>query len=310
MRASVELPDAVLSRARSNGAAGERWLHALPGLIDEVERRWNLTIGDALAGGTAAFVAPATTTAGDPVVVKIAFPDEVDEGMFAQSVHAYGLAGGRGCAALLAHDDELSALLLEPLGRSLLSRGWPMERQVEILAETVRQVWVPVPDGTPLPTGAWKALWLADYITTTWEALDRPCSARAVDIALEFAAERAAAFDRATAVLVHGDAHELNALEDGRGGFKLVDPEGLISEPAHDLAAPMRGLNDEMLVGDARRLGRERARFLADLTGVDETAIWQWGFVERVSSGLHLMALGIPSGDEYLAVADRWAKPA
>jgi streptomycin 6-kinase len=44
------------------------------------------------------------------------------------------------------------------------------------------------------------------------------------------------------------------------------------------------------------------------MTGVDETAIWQWGFVERVSSGLHVMSLGLSGGDEFLAVADRWAE--
>ena len=109
-------------------------------------------------------------------------------------------------------------------------------------------------------------------------------------------------------MLVHGDAHEHNTLEDGRGAFKLVDPEGLVSEPAHDLAVPMRGLNDELLAGDARRLGLERARFLARMTGVDETAIWQWGFLERVSSGLHIMSLGLSGGDEFLAIADRWAE--
>jgi len=308
VRTTIDLPEAVTRRAGSHGDAGARWLQALPGVIDEIERRWSISVGDALDGGSAAFVAPATTAAGDPVVVKIAFPDELDDGAFSQSVRAYELAAGRGCATLLAHDAELSAILLERLGRTLSSLGLPTVRQVEIICETVRQVWVPVPAETTLPTGEEKARWLADFIAKTWEALDRPCSARAVDIALEFAAQRAAAFDRASAVLVHGDAHELNTLEDERGAFKLVDPEGLISEPAHDLAVPMRGLNDDLLAGDAHRLGLERARFIADLTGVDETAIWQWGFVERVSSGLYIMALGLDDGDEFLAVADRWAE--
>ncbi len=307
MRTSVDLPEAVTLRARSHGDHGARWLQALPGLVDEVERRWRITIDDVLDGGSAAYVATATTAGGDPVVVKIAFPDELDDGAFRQSVRAYELAAGRGCATLLAHDAELSAILLERLGRSLASLGLPTERQVEIICATVRQMWAPVPAGTRLPTGAAKARWLSDFIATTWEALGRPCSARAVDTALGFAGERAAAFDRESAVLVHGDAHELNTLEDGQGAFKLVDPEGLISEPAHDLAVPMRGLNADLLAGDARRLGLERARFVAGLTGVDETAIWQWGFVERVSSGLYIMSLGLSGGEEFLAVADRWA---
>jgi streptomycin 6-kinase len=310
VRTSVELPEAVTLRARSHGDAGARWLRSLPGLVDEAERRWSITVDAVLDGGSAGLVATATTAAGDAVVVKIALPDEVDDGAFTKSVQTYALAAGRGCAALLAHDPELSAILLPRLGRKLSSLGLPTRRQVEIICTTVREMWVPVPAETVLPTGAEKARWLADFIATTWEELDRPCSARAVDVALAFADERAAAFDRETAVLVHGDAHEHNTLEDGRGAFKLVDPEGLISEPAHDLAVPMRGLNDELLAGDARRLGLERARFIAALTGVDDTAIWQWGFVERVSSGLYIMSLGLPDGDEFLAVADRWAEPA
>ncbi len=284
-------------------------MRALPGLIDEVERRWSVTIGAALPGGSAGYVAHATTADGDALVVKIAFPDEVDQGLYAKSVSVYELAGGRGCATLLAHDDELAAILLERLGRKLSSLGLPTRRQVEIMATTVRRVWVPVPDGTPLLAGDEKARWLADFIATAWETLGRPCSARAVDTALEFAAQRAAAFDRDAAVLVHGDAHEHNTLEAGRSGFKLVDPEGLISEPAHDLGIPMRGLNADLLAGDARRRGVERARFLAHLTGVDETAIWQWGFVERVSTGLYVMSLGLPDGEQFLAIADRWAEP-
>jgi streptomycin 6-kinase len=308
VRSSVDIPEAVTRRARSHGAAGQRWLDALPGVLDEVERRWRVTVGEAIDGGTAGYVGIATTVDGDDAVVKIAFPDELDDGAFSRSRRVYELAAGRGCATLLAHDAELSAILLERLGRPLASLGLPTERQVEIICATVRQVWVPVPDDAVLPTGAAKAAWLASFIATTWDALDRPCSARAVETALEYAAAREAAFDRESAVLVHGDAHERNTLEDRRGAFKLVDPEGLISEPAHDLAVPMRGLNADLLAGDAHRLGRERARLVARLTGVDETAIWQWGFVERVSSGLYIMALGLPDGDEFLAVADRWAE--
>lgn len=109
-------------------------------------------------------------------------------------------------------------------------------------------------------------------------------------------------------MLVHGDAHSWNTLEAGGGEFKLVDPEGLISEPAHDLAVPMRELNAELLAGDALRLGRARAHLLSRLTGVDETAIWQWGFIERVSSGLYSMTHGHDGARDFLEVADRWAE--
>jgi streptomycin 6-kinase len=305
-----DLSDAVRRRALAYGEVGAQWLRNLRTIVEELERRWDITIGSTLGGGTAAYVAEATRSDGAAVVVKIAMPATIDGATaFAQTVRTYALSDGRGCARLLAHDADRSALLLERLGRNLDALALPVRRQLEVICGTVKQVWVHVPGDTPLPTGADKAEWLSDFIATTWEALGRPCSAQAIEVALDFAAQRAASFDRASAVLVHGDAHSWNTLEAGAATFKLVDPEGLISEPAHDLAVPMRELNEELLAGDALRLGRERARLLSRLTGMSTTAIWQWGFVERVSTGLYSMKLGDENAREFLEVADRWAMP-
>ena len=309
----IDVPDAVRITARSHGEIGARWLADLPAIFEELERRWDMAVGSTFSGGTAACVAEATMADGTAAVVKVAMPAAIDgEDTFDRSVLAFELAAGRGCARLLAHDRARSALLIERLGRNLDELGLPVERQLEIICATVRQMWVRVPADTRLPTGADKAAWLAEFIATTWEDLDRPCSVKAVDTALAFAVERAAAFDPETAVLVHGDAHSWNTLEAGKvgevtpGTFKLVDPEGLLSEPAHDLSVPMRELNGELLADDSRRLGRERARLLSRLTGVDETAIWQWGFIERVSTGLLGLRQGHPGSGDFLEVADRW----
>jgi streptomycin 6-kinase len=45
----------------------------------------------------------------------------------------------------------------------------------------------------------------------------------------------------------------------------------------------------ELMQGDPH----ERSRRLAALTGLDETAIWEWGAVERVSTALVLTGLGL-----------------
>jgi streptomycin 6-kinase len=70
------------------------------------------------------------------------------------------------------------------------------------------------------------------------------CSQAAAGKAVSYAAERAAAFDPERAVLIHGDAHASNLLlkpdPDGDGtSFRLIDPEGLLSEPAHDLGVAL-----------------------------------------------------------------------
>ena len=47
---------------------------------------------------------------------------------------------------------------------------------------------------------------------------------------------------------------------------------------------------------------------IADLAGVDAVAIWEWGFPERVTSGLYVRAVGmVHKGDAFLETAERLA---
>jgi streptomycin 6-kinase len=107
------------------------------------------------------------------------------------------------------------------------------------------------------------------------------------------------------AVLVHGDVHQWNTLASPDGGFKLIDPDGLLAEPECDLGVLMREDPVELLTGDAR----QRARWLAKRTSRNAEAIWEWGVVDRVSTGLLCTRLGLePVGRQMLAVADRLSR--
>lgn len=176
---------------------------------------------------------------------------------------------------------------------------------MEILTSVAARIWRPAPDAG-LPTGADKGRWLIEFITTTWEELDRPCSEAALDHALACAARRVAARDDERAVLVHGDVHEWNTLQ-AKDGFKLVDPDGLLAEAEYDLGVLMREDPVALLSGDLF----ERARFLADRSGLDAVSIWEWGVVERVSTGLLCTKVDLqPIGRQMLIAADRVAQQA
>ena len=97
--------------------------------------------------------------------------------------------------------------------------------------------------------------------------------------------------------------HQWNALA-AHDGFKLVDPDGLLAEAEYDMGILMREDPLDLLQGYAH----ERARSLAARSGLDATAIWEWGVVERVSTGLLCTKIDLqPVGREMLAVADRLA---
>lgn len=303
----LSVPELVLQRASNNGVAGRRWLDALPDVIEELSARWNLTLGEPFAGGTAGYVVAATETTGRACVLKIAMPLDMDEhDAFVRSVRAHELAGGRGCAELLAHDDTHAAMLLERLGPNLADLGMSVPEILDAVADTLRIFWRPVSVDVGLRTGAEQAHWLSQYIVTTWHELDRPCDRAVIDRALALCDRRAAAFDPERSVLVHGDAHGWNTLADGDGTYKFVDVEGLCSAREHDLAVVMREYNEPLLAGDTPVLVRERAERLARRCGVDARVVWEWGFIERVSTGLaNLRDFDGEHGSPFLEVAAR-----
>ncbi|MGO9873059.1 MAG: aminoglycoside phosphotransferase family protein [Acidimicrobiia bacterium] len=294
------MPTVVRNKAIAVGAT--HWLDELPALVAGVEREWCLTVGRSFEDATEAFVAEATLHDGTRAVLKLLVPRAGDAAN--NEITVLRLTNGEGCARLLRHDAVRGALLVERLGRSLHELGYPIERRHDILCSTAARIWRPAPE-CDLPTGVEKGRWLIDFITKAWEQLDRPCSQRAVDYAVACAERRIDAHDDERAVLVHGDVHQWNALEAG-AGFKLVDPDGLLAEAEYDMGILMREDPNELLHGDPW----ERARWLGARTGLDATAIWEWGVVERLSTGLLCTQVDLqPIGREMLAVADHVAGP-
>ncbi len=86
-------------------------------------------------------------------------------------------------------------------------------------------------------------------------------------------------------------------------GFVFVDPSTFIGDPAYDLGVALRDWCTELLAGDAPSLARRWCRGLAAATGADEVAVWQWGYLERVSTGLYSESLG-GNGRPHLLTAD------
>lgn len=314
----IELPEVVANKARSLGASA--WLSDLGSMVSGLEQDWGVTVGRPYADATEGWVAPVEDRRGRPAVLKLCVPRPGDDPWSAARREASVLAraAGRGCVVLLRSDIERGALLLERLGPSMADVDPPFHERLDALADLASALWTPAPD-LDLPTGAHKAKDLAEAIVAWWDELDRPCTRAAVDQALAAADRRERANDPDRAVLNHGDVHPWNALrapggEPVDGGqatgarWKLIDPDGLMAEPEYDLGVLLREEPEELAAdieaGDPRR----RARRLADRTGTDPDAIWDWGLAERVSTGLLATRIDLqPIGAQMLAVADRLA---
>src|SRR5579872_681312 len=292
MQAPFELPGEVIAKARLRGAEGQAWLADLPALVAELEQAWGISVGRPLSGGTEALVAEAVTAEGEAAVLKLTIRGQDPRHLEARTLIA---GAGRGYVRLLRHDPDRDALLMERLGQRLGPFDFAARDQIEIICRTLMEAWTAPTAGLDLPDGVEKAGGLVGFIDQTWEGLGRPCAARTLDVAADYAKRRAAAHDAAAVVLAHGDAHAANALQvpGEPGRFRLIDPDGLIIEPAYDLAIPMRELRVAVGAEDALAKGRERCALLSRLTGVEPQPIWEWGLVERVASGLTLLQIGL-----------------
>ncbi len=282
------------------GPDGRAWVAGLPELIRDLQDQWGIVIGRGLPGGSASFVARARCADGSPAVIKIAVPDDG----WNEQVATLERADGAGYVRLLRADPIRRAVLLEALGPSLAASGRSAQDQLRCLADTLATAWQDAGGAVP-ESGGDKASRLGSYVAEAWSRLGRPCLERVIEQALSYA-ERRAADAAVEPVVVHGDPHPGNLLAvsspraGADSGYVFVDPDGFVADRAYDLGVALRDWSSRLLGPDARAVAEGYCATLAGRSGVDATRIWEWGFLERVSTGLYLLdvvrspAVGIP----------------
>lgn len=282
--------------ARAKG--GERWAAALPATIAALAQEWGITVGERLSGGTSSYVASAVTATGEPAVLKLSVP-RVD---FARVIHTMQAADGRGYVRVLAADPHRYAVLLEPLGGSLDRSGLPPVQQLRVLAALLPLAWTVPRTEAPYD----KAAALAAELPGLWERAGRPCPEQILAAALDCAARRSAAFDPDRCVTLHGDAATANVLRHPDGGWVFVDPDGFVGDPEYDRGVALRDWCRELVAAD------DPAALLdsyVDVLGGERDGVLDWAYLERVSTGVYVLALGADHSPhlETAALLDRRA---
>lgn len=281
-----------LTRARvaALGADGAAWQAELPRLLADVAAHWSLTLGRTLPGGSSSYVVGARTASGVEAVLKLSLPDP----RLPEQAETLRRADGRGYVRLLGADLDRGALLLERLGRSLEQSSPPVPEQLRLLSHTLALAWQPAADHPDAIEP--KARDLGDFVERTWAQLGRPCPEAVIERALDYAGRRAA--DPGEPVFVHGDPHPGNLLavrspRSGAGtGWCFIDPNGFVTDRAYDLGVVLRDWSGHLAGPDARGRLEAWCELLAAASGVDATRIWEWGYLERVSTGLYVLSFG------------------
>jgi streptomycin 6-kinase len=256
-----------------------RWIAELPGIVDGLARRWSLRVGRPFQpGGSASWVAPARTSTGERVVLKVGWrhDEALDE---ADALRAWD---GRGTVRLLdSHAAGTAiALLLEACEPGTpLSVALPEPEQDAVVAGLLRRMWIKPPAGfafRPLHVmcDRWASEFEDDYAAARARGEDQldPGLARQ-GIGLFRELPRTAG----SAVLLCTDLHHDNVLAAARETWLAIDPKPYIGDPAYDPVQHMLNFPGRLAVDPAGF-----ARRMAALTGLEPDRVRTWLFARCV----------------------------
>jgi streptomycin 6-kinase len=266
-------------RTRPGGAA---WLERLPRLVAECAERWELAVGAPFQPGSISYVAPVTRADDTRAVLKVNFPEPESEHEAAALAHW----GGAGAVALLAHDSERRALLVERCepGAQLWSVA-DEEVANRAAAAVLRRLWRPAPRDHPFRTLDAEARRWATELPARWDRHRPPQDRALVNRAVGWIGELLASPDEA--VVLHQDLHGGNVLSAAREPFLAIDPKPLVGERAFDVASLLRDRRDELAIdpSPSRRIRRRLDQLSADL-GLDRERTRRWAVVHALAWGL------------------------
>ena len=240
------------------GADGESWLSALPDLIAEASRRWDLTELQPVPNLSYNFVAFATKSPSPlaplplgegNLVLKLGVPNRELTSEIAALQHY----NGHGACRLLDADAEKGMLLLERLQPgSMLSELEDDEQATHIAADVMSQLWGPVPENTE------NFIQLKDWfdgfkrLRQRFNGKTGPLPEKLVETAELLSRELLA--ENKDEALLHGDFHHYNVLKSARG-WLAIDPKGVIGPKGYEVGPLLINPVDRFLDGHSPRRG-------------------------------------------------------
>ena len=302
---------------------GQEWLDSIPARVARAVERWDLVVGEPFEEGMAAWTAPATTAAGLDVVLKVSWPcrDTRDEAAALAAWH------GAGTVEVLGADADDSALLLRRLrpGSTLRDERLPAIHHLAIGADLLRRMAAaPVPEAGPFQDlvevagrlAATAAERVERLLPTAPIPIDTGLCRHAIDLL------RTLCGGAAATGLAHGDFNPGNILrhaDAGAGsgersaGWLAIDPTPVYGDLAWDPWPLLTQVGDDWttITPDPADLA-QRARIVADLTGLDAARSAAWCVARGVEHGLWAADrgwwIGFLGADGDLARSGAWAK--
>ena len=288
------LPDRLLANVRGGGESGRQWLRALPATVDAVARRWNLRCLAPLPNLSFNYLMKGRRGP-EPVVVKIVSQRQALAGEVAW------LRAQQGRGAVRLHDvcETANAYLMAEVAPGQPATMLRERQATERIAAAIAAL------------GGRRAPREGIVRVATWFdelrgfAEQPPAGIDAADIRAARAVAAELAVPEQDERLLHGDLHHDNLLCAGAsaGAWRVIDPKGVVGDPAHDCAAMLRNGLDGAAASEIVRTIRSRLDILAAAAGFDAPRIAGWGYAQTVLSCCWSAAAGERAIHRELAVA-------
>jgi len=256
------------------GEAGKEWLEELPEIITTYGRKWSIFVDDPF-DLSYNYVAPAVTSTGMGVVLKLAYPGNKE---FAAEIEALKFFDGKGAVRVLEAEVANGAVLLERAepGEQLSSID-DDARMVAIVTGVIKKLHKPIKADGRFPT---LLDWAKIFDRPKPEPVSKSWFDKAEGIMTEFLQ------DKKEPVLLHGDLHNDNVLQSQRG-WLAIDPKGIVGEQTAELAAFLRNPYYDLPKGsNYKKIEAERINLFAEELGYERERILGWAFVGAVLSML------------------------
>jgi streptomycin 6-kinase len=251
------------------------WLGSLPATVADLCAQWRIELDSVIPETNITLVLLGHSVELGPVVIKsspIAYE-------FRAEATALTLAAGENVARLYDVDFERSVMVIERIvpGTQLLHAAMTDEEATRLAAETVATMWRPVPNPDGLhPLHQWMRALL------DWSSRSNLIAPELIQQAQDLGLSLLARSSRTC--LLHGDFQHHNLLQRENGDWAIIDPKGVVGDPAFEIAAWMYNPPGVTARDDYLDLVARRLAICAEVWGIDQDVLIAWAFVGSVLS--------------------------
>ncbi|HHT9168475.1 TPA: aminoglycoside phosphotransferase family protein [Legionella pneumophila] len=250
------------------GDKGKQWLASLPDLIEQTKIAYGLSKLKPIINLSYNYVLSGFQES-QPIILKLG-PDSAGSKREASALKAFA---GFGVVKVLKESEGMLLIERAISGTSLKSYFPKQDNDaIQITCDCLKRLHqAPIPHAHVFPQ-------IKEWLIALDKDLNIP--AHYLHQARQLRDDLLAT--PSESVLLHGDLHHDNMLQNG-DGWIVIDPKGVIGEPAYELAAFIRNPIPELLAqkNAANIISQRIARFAAILE-LPEQRILDWCFVQAV----------------------------